>query len=142
MPKWKSLIVFRKERGLSIEALAQQLDLSNEYVSQIENGQDDSVASFMWKLKKVYPEIDANMLLNEKKIAWVEVTFDRKTGAIISSKPEKVEIDVNAIPKHVMDNFCRVTLKCARKAFEDPKVVAEYEKRLAEKKAKQAAGAM
>ena len=65
MPKWKSLIAFRKERGLSIEALAQQLDLSSDYVSQIESGQDDSVAHFMWKLKKVYPEIDANMLLNE-----------------------------------------------------------------------------
>ena len=141
MPKWESLIAFREERGLSVEALAQQLDLSSDYVSQIENGQDDSVVRFMWKLKTVYPEIDANMFLNEMKIAWVEVVFDPKTKAIISTTPAKVNIDVNAIPKHVMDNMCRVILRGAREAFKDPEYAARHEEWLVGYRARQAAKA-
>ena len=139
MPKWESLKAFREERGLSVEALAQQLDLPSDYVSQIENGQDGSVARFMWKLKTVYPEVDANMLLNEMKLAWVEIAFDPKTKAVISRTPETVKIDVDAIPKHDMDAFCRCFLRMATEAFKNPEFVAYHEKRLAERKAEQAA---
>jgi len=136
MPAWESLNAFRKERGLTVEALAQQLDLSSDYVSQIENGQNDSVVRFMWKLKTVYPEIDANMFLREMNIAWVEVAFDPKTKAAISTTPAAVNINLDLIPKHEMDSLCRVILSSARKAFENPQFRAEYERRLPELKAR------
>lgn len=37
------------------------------------------------------------------------------------------KIDPKQIPKYAMDNLCRTLLDSVRKAFQDPKVVAEYE---------------
>jgi transcriptional regulator with XRE-family HTH domain len=140
VPAWESLKAFRKECGLTIEALAQQLDLPSDYVSRIENGQDGSVTRFMWKLKTVYPEIDANAFLREMNIAWVEVAIDRKTKEVISTTPATVDINLDLMPKHELDSLCRVILRGARKAFENPQFRADYEVWLAERKARQAAG--
>ena len=96
------------------------------------------MARFIWKLKTVYPEIDANILLNEMKLAWVEIKFDPKTKAVISTTPEKVKIDIDAIPKYQMDTFCRSTLNLTKKMFENPEFAAKYEVWLAKRKAKQA----
>ena len=54
--------------------------------------------------------------------------------------PNDVRINLDEMPKHELDNFCRVTLRCIKKAFENPEFRAGYEAWLAERKAGGSAG--
>ena len=65
MNKLEGLKAFRRERNMSVEALARRLDLSCTYVSQIENGHAAPALGFLRKLKASYPEIDVNMFFEE-----------------------------------------------------------------------------
>lgn len=42
-----------------------------------------------------------------------------------SSKPR---VDFDLLPAHEADTFCRVLLAAVSRAFEDPKVAADYER--------------
>ena len=57
----------------------------------------------------------------------VTIVFDRKTGETISRTPETVRINLDAIPKHEMDAYCRAVIHSVKKALQDPAYVADYE---------------
>ena len=52
---------------------------------------------------------------------------------VVERFPETVKINLNAIPKHEMDAYCRTVIQCIKKAFEDPAYVANYEQWLIKK---------
>ena len=56
---------------------------------------------------------------------------------LVGKIPDNFRINVNEIPKHEMDAMCRVILRGVGRAVKDPKFIAAYEKRLAEKKVAQ-----
>ncbi len=42
-------------------------------------------------------------------------------------QPNKVKIDLDAMPKHEIDTLCRVLIHSITEAFKDPTFAAEYE---------------
>ena len=67
-------------------------------------------------------------------LASITIKIDPKTGeSFISPGQEMPKINLDEIPKHEMDALCRVILRSATKAFEDPEYVAAYEQWLAER---------
>ena len=58
---------------------------------------------------------------------------------IVGEIPDDVKINLDEVPKHQMDAFCRVILRWGKEKFKDPKFQAEYEVWLAERRAKQEA---
>jgi len=55
---------------------------------------------------------------------------------LAANMPSTVKINLDEMPQHELDNFCRVTLRCIKKAFENPQFRTGYEAWLAERKAK------
>ena len=48
----------------------------------------------------------------------------------------QIKIDINEIPKHDLDRFCKATLEACRRFYSDPKNEERYEKWKAEQESK------
>ena len=59
-----------------------------------------------------------------------------KTEKVAVITPDNFEINIDEMPKHEIDALCRVILRGTARAMQNPKFVAEYERRLAERKAR------
>ena len=55
---------------------------------------------------------------------------------VVGKLPDNIRINFDEIPKHQMDALCRVILRGAREAYKNPEFMAEYERRVAARKAK------
>ena len=65
----------------------------------------------------------------------VDIKLDKKR--VVSRTPETVKINLDEMPKHQLDALCRMVLRGAARAFENPEFVAKHEQRLAERKARE-----
>ena len=61
-----------------------------------------------------------------------------KTEKVAVITPDGFEINIDEMPKHEVDALCRVILRGVARAVNTPKFQAEYERRLAERKAREA----
>lgn len=56
------LILFRKNRNMSCEEMARELNISLSYYWKIEKGERNPSYNFLDKLKKIFPEINIDRI--------------------------------------------------------------------------------
>lgn len=52
---------FRKDKGLTQVEMSEKIGTSFSYYQKVENGNKNTSFNFISKIKKVFPEIDANI---------------------------------------------------------------------------------
>ena len=58
----KKLKLFRKEKGLSQEAMAKKLNITHSMYEKVESGRAGASAAFMKRLKKAFPDAHIDYL--------------------------------------------------------------------------------
>ncbi len=58
-----SLKQLRKQKGLTIENLAKDLNISISYALKLDSGERKASMAILQKLKIAYPDVDANIFL-------------------------------------------------------------------------------
>ena len=56
---------FRKEKGLSQEAMAKKLNITHSMYEKVEGGRANASAAFMKRLKDAFPEISIDFIFFE-----------------------------------------------------------------------------